>query len=54
MGDVIYLAQDQAAAMTNCKELIKLYRRKDPKKFEDAIEKKMAVYDTIMAEVLGR
>lgn len=54
MGEVIYLAQDQAAMMTNCRELIKLYKRKDPSKYEDAIDKKMAQYDVIMKEVLGR
>ena len=53
MGEVIYLGQEQAAALTTFKELIKLYTKKNPKKFEEAIEKNRARYDTVMAEVLA-
>ena len=54
MGEVIYIGQEQAAVMTNCRELVKLYTRKNPDKFRDAIEKKEAMYASLMDEVLGR
>lgn len=54
MGEVIYLGQEQAAVMTNCKELVKLYTRKNSEKYAEAIEKKSAMYQSLMDEVLGR
>lgn len=53
MGEVIYIDQPTAAAMTTFKELIKLYTKKDPKKFEDAIGKNKARYTALMEEVLA-
>lgn len=53
MGEVIYLGQEQAAAMTTFKELIKLYTKKDPKKFEEAIDKNKSRYKTLLDEVLA-
>jgi len=53
MGEVIYLGQEQAAALTTFKELIKLYRKKDPKKFGEAIDKNIERYDAVMKEVLA-
>jgi len=44
MNNVIYIDQSTAAAMTTYKELEKMYRRKDPVKYEEAIAKNKARY----------
>lgn len=44
MNNIIYIDQSTAAAMTTYKELEKMYRRKDPVKYEDAIAKNKARY----------
>ncbi len=54
MGEVIFLSQDTAAAMTTFKELSKMYRKRDPIKFRDAIDIQDGRYKTLMDEVLGR
>ena len=54
MTEIIYLSQSTAAEMTTCKELIKLYTKKNPKKYEEAIEAKKAQYKSAMDELLGR
>lgn len=54
MGEVIYLSQSQAAAMTTFKELVKFYSKKDPSKYEQAIANNLARYQAGMDEVLGR
>lgn len=41
---IIRLDQPTAAAMTTYKELEKMYRRKDPVKYEEAIAKNKARY----------
>lgn len=43
-SNIIYIDQSTAAAMTTYKELEKMYRRKDPVKYEDAIAKNRARY----------
>jgi len=43
-NNVIYIDQSTAAAMTTYKELEKMYRRKDPVKYEEAIAKNKARY----------
>jgi len=53
MNNIIYLDQPTAASMTTYKELIKLYRGKDPTKYEEAIAKNKARYRTSMDEVLS-
>lgn len=52
MNNVIHLDQPTAAAMTTFKELEKMYRRKDPVKYEEAIAKNKARYRSAMEEVL--
>lgn len=54
MNNIIYLDQPTAASMTTAKELIKLYTKKDPKKYSEAIEKNTARYRGYMDELLGR
>lgn len=53
MVEVIYLGQEQAAAMTTFKELIKLYERKNNVKFQEAIDKNKSRYKTLLDEVLA-
>lgn len=53
MSEVIYLDKDTAASMTTFKELIKLYTKKNPKKFEEAIAKNHERYDALMKQVLA-
>jgi len=50
---IIHLDQPTAAAMTTYKELVKMYSKKDPKKYEDAIAKNKARYRTSMDEVIS-
>lgn len=50
---IIYIDQPTAAAMTTYKELEKMYRRKDPVKYEEAIAKNKARYRNSMEEVLS-
>ena len=52
-GMIIHLDQPTAAAMTTYKELVKMYSKKDPKKYEDAIAKNKARYRTSMDEVIS-
>lgn len=54
MNNVIHLDQPTAASMTTYKELIKMYSKKDPKKYEDAIAKNRARYRNAMDEVVNR
>jgi hypothetical protein len=49
---IITLDQPTAAAMTNYKELVKMYSRKDPKKYEEAISKNKARYRNEMDMLL--
>lgn len=51
--EIIHLSQQQAANMTTFKELIKLYKRKNNPKFEEAIEKNKDRYQFLMDEVLA-
>lgn len=51
--NVIHLDQPTAACMTTYKELIKLYEKKDPVKYEEAIAKNKARYRTGMEEILA-
>lgn len=53
-GQVIYLDQPTAAAMTTFKELEKMYRKKDPIKYEEAIQKNKTRYRSSMDEVLSQ
>lgn len=53
MGDIIYIDRQQAYDMTNYRELVKMYAKKNAKKFEKAIETNMERYDAVMAEVLA-
>jgi len=53
MNNVIRIDQATAAAMTTFKELEKMYRRKDPVKYEDAIAKNKARYRSSMEEVIS-
>ena len=50
---IIHLDQPTAAAMTTYKELVKMYTKKDPTKYEDAIAKNKARYRTTMDEVIS-
>lgn len=52
-AQIIHLDQPTAAAMTTYKELVKMYSKKDPKKYEDAIAKNKARYRTSMDEVIS-
>ena len=52
-NNVIRIDQATAAAMTTFKELEKMYRRKDPVKYEDAIAKNKARYRSSMDEVIS-
>lgn len=53
--DVIYLDQPTAATMTNMKSLVAVYRKHNSNgKFDDNITRYTAVYNTMMAELLGR
>ncbi len=52
-NNVIRIDQATAAAMTTFKELEKMYRRKDPVKYEDAIAKNKARYRSSMEEVIS-
>lgn len=54
MTEIIYLPQQTAAEMTTFKELIKLYTKKNPQKYEEAIEANKAKYKSLMDELLGR
>lgn len=54
MTEIIYLPQSTAAEMTTFKELIKLYTKKNPLKYEEAIEANKAKYKSAMDELLGR
>lgn len=49
---IIYIDQSTAAAMTTYKELEKMYRRKDPVKYEDAIAKNKARYRNEMDQLM--
>lgn len=51
---IIHLDQPTAAAMTTFKELEKMYRKRDPIKYEDAIAKNKARYRSSMEEVLSQ
>ena len=51
---IITLDQPTAAAMTTYKELVKMYSKKDPKKYEDAIAKNKARYRSSMDEILSQ
>lgn len=53
-GQIIYLDQPTAAAMTTFKELEKMYRRKDPVKYEVAIQKNKARYRSSMDDILSQ
>ena len=53
MDNIIYLDQPTAASMTTYKELIKMYSKKDPKKYEVAIAKNRARYRNAMDEVIS-
>ncbi len=54
MTEIIYLPRETAAEMTTFKELIKLYTKKNPKKYEEAIATNTAKYQAGMDELLGR
>ncbi len=54
MTEIIYLSQEKASEMTTFKELIKLYTKKNPQKYEEAIEANKAKYKSLMDELLGR
>lgn len=54
MGEIIYLDQPTAAAMTTYKELVKMYSGKDPKKYEEAIAKNKARYRSEMDGILSQ
>ena len=49
---IIYIDQPTAAAMTTYKELEKMYRRKDPVKYEEAIAKNKARYRNEMDQLV--
>lgn len=51
---IIRLDQPTAAAMTTYKELEKMYRRKDPVKYEEAIAKNKARYRNEMDQLVLR
>lgn len=53
MTDIIYLSQEQAYNLTTFKELIKLYTKKGPDKFAEAIDKNKARYKYLLDEVLA-
>lgn len=53
MDNIIYLDQPTAASMTTYKELIKMYSKKDPKKYEEAIAKNRTRYRNAMDEVIS-
>lgn len=53
MDNIIYLDQPTAASMTTYKELIKMYSKKDPKKYEVAIAKNRARYRNAMDELVS-
>lgn len=53
MGDVFHLSQEQAYNLTTFKELIKLYTKKGPDKFAEAIDKNKARYKYLLDEVLA-
>lgn len=52
-SNIIYLDQPTAASMTTYKELIKMYKGKDPQKYEEAIQKNKARYRTSMDELIS-
>lgn len=54
MGEVIYLDQPAAAAMTTYRELVKMYQGKDPVKYSEAIAKNKARYRSGMDEIMER
>lgn len=51
---IIRLDQSTAAAMTTYKQLEKMYRRKDPLKYEDAIAKNKARYRNEMDLIMEK
>lgn len=51
---IIRLDQPTAAAMTTYKELEKMYRRKDPVKYEEAIAKNKARYRNEMDAIMEK
>lgn len=53
-GQIIYIDQPTAKAMTTFKELEKMYRKRDPIKYEEAIAKNKARYRSSMEEVLSQ
>lgn len=53
-NNIIYIDQSTAAAMTTYKELEKMYRRKDPVKYEEAIAKNKARYRNEMDQLVLR
>lgn len=54
MNNIIHLPKDTAATMTTYKELLKMYDKRDPKKYAAAIKKNEDRYEKLMDEVLGR
>ena len=54
MNNVIHIDQPTAAAMTTYKELEKMYRRKDPVKYEEAIAKNKARYRNEMDLIMEK
>lgn len=54
MNNVIHLDQPTAASMTTYKELVKMYSRKDPKKYEVAIAKNRTRYRNEMDELIKK
>lgn len=54
-NNIIYLDRATAATMTMLSEILKVYKTKNVGgKYDDAMEKDKAVYDTLMDQVLGR
>lgn len=52
--NIIYLSQNHAKSMTDMKNLVRIYSRRNDGRFDEAIEGYSAYYDTLMDQVLER
>jgi hypothetical protein len=53
MVEIFHLSKENAENATTFKELIKLYSKRDPKKYGEAIDKNRERYRFVMDEILA-